>query len=220
VQPALFVGDQPNTLPYQEEVFIIWDGLTEMPRAASRQGSIRLKLGEKQARTIKELRGKLAAEIEAPESALLTIGDILKASGKTFKGLNGAAVKVIEARREKSGQYKLQVEVRLPASPNQLADFPANVIWLNRGGVPANGTVSLSASEVQQKGLALLDAEGQPFLLASGQHALATKPSDPIVYTLYYQPRKGQGEAAKFVLTGRRNVLIEVPFVLRDVPLP
>jgi hypothetical protein len=219
-QPNLYIGDQPNPSVYGEELLIIWDGMMDLPRVPSRVGSVRLKLGEQPARTLKELRGKLSAELEAPAAALVTVPDILKSSGKTFKGPDGSAVKVMEVLREASGQYKLQVEVALPPTANPFPGFGGNVVWLNPGGVAPNATVSLSAAEVQQKGLALLDAEGQPLLLASGHHLQPAQPGAPLVYTLYYQPRKGQGEAARFVLTGRRHVLIDVPFVLRDVPLP
>jgi hypothetical protein len=220
VQPTLFIGEQPNHFSYPDEMFILWDGAMEFPRAASRQGTIRLKLGEKSARTVKELRGKLAVEVEAPTAPLLTVPDILKSSGKTFKGPDGSAVKVIEARQE-SGQYKLQIEVTSPPNPSQMIDNRmANIIWLNRGPVAANGTVDLTAAQVQEKGLSLVDREGQPLLLVTAHHIRPAQPTAPLVYVLYYQPRKDQGEPAKFVLMGRRSVLIEVPFVLRDVPLP
>jgi len=38
--------------------------------------------------------------------------------------------------------------------------------------------------------------------------------------TLLYQPQDGQGEPARLVLNGRRRQLVQVPFTLRDVPLP
>jgi hypothetical protein len=192
----------------------------EHPRTSSRQGTIRLKLGEKQARMVKELRGKLAVEVQAPAAPLVTIPQILKASGKTFKGPDGAAVKVIEAKQE-SGQYKLQVEITLPPPKLSFDFFPlGNVVMLNRGPGAAKGTVDLTAAQVQEKGLSLVDAVGQPLLLVTAHYIQPAQPNAPLVYVLYFQPRRDQGEPAKFVLMGRRNVLIEVPFILRDVPLP
>ena len=40
------------------------------------------------------------------------------------------------------------------------------------------------------------------------------------VYTLHYQPRRDQEGPFRFVLSGRRTVVIDVPFTLKDVPLP
>ncbi len=37
---------------------------------------------------------------------------------------------------------------------------------------------------------------------------------------LTFQPREGQADPARLVYTGRRTVMVEIPFVLRDVPLP
>jgi hypothetical protein len=80
--------------------------------------------------------------------------------------------------------------------------------------------VNLTAGDVEQKGLAIHDADGQPFLVASAHYDSPAKPNDPLIYTLYYQPRKGQGDPVRFTLRGKRTVLLEVPFVLKDVPLP
>ena len=37
---------------------------------------------------------------------------------------------------------------------------------------------------------------------------------------LTFQPQKEQGEAVQLVLNGTRTVVIDVPFTLKDVPLP
>jgi hypothetical protein len=39
-------------------------------------------------------------------------------------------------------------------------------------------------------------------------------------YTFYCQPQKDQGEPAKLVFHGRRSVAVDIPFTLKDVPLP
>src|SRR5262249_26969192 len=138
----------------------------------------------------------------------------------TLTGPEGSSVKVKEAKREDSGQYRIQVEVKLPPRPNaHLNQWVGNVIWLNRGQVPVGGTVNVSPAELEQAGLTLFDAAGQPYARATGHYDRPAKPGDPLVYTLWYQPRKDQGDPAKLVLSGRRNVLLEVPFVLHNVPL-
>ena len=37
---------------------------------------------------------------------------------------------------------------------------------------------------------------------------------------LTYRPEEGQNAPARFVYSGRRVVLVEVPFTLKNVPLP
>src|SRR5438067_2198807 len=64
-QPAVFVGSDSPWNPYLTgEVIVVWDGTSEMPTGGrSRQASLRLRLGEKPARAIKELRGTLSVEV-------------------------------------------------------------------------------------------------------------------------------------------------------------
>jgi hypothetical protein len=222
-QPAIFVGEEMPWSPYMaQEVIVVWDGQTEMPVNRSQQASIKLRLGEKPATTIKELRGTLSAEVEAPAEPLITIDKVLASAGKTHKGPDGCYVKVVEVRREPSGQYRLKVELK---APPKKGDFPEAVNWrivrINRmrGGFEA-ATMTLSAQEAENRGLALLDDKGQPFALAAGEYQRNEDMRSAQVYTLHYQPRKDQGEPARFVFSGRRTVVIDVPFVLKDVPLP
>jgi hypothetical protein len=38
--------------------------------------------------------------------------------------------------------------------------------------------------------------------------------------TMVFRQNNGQGEPAQLVLHGQRNISVQVPFTLRDVPLP
>ncbi|MBI1918420.1 MAG: HEAT repeat domain-containing protein [Planctomycetes bacterium] len=222
-QPGIFVGEDRPWNPYMaQEVIVVWDGQTEMPVNHSRQASIKLRLGEKPATTIKELRGTLSAEVEAPTEPLVTVNKVLDSVGKSFKGPEGSYVKVVEARREPSGQYRLKVEVKAPPKKSDLPEATNwRIVRINRmrGGFEMP-TATLSAQEAENRGLALLDDKGQPFALSAGESQRNEDTRSAQVYTLHYQPRKDQGEPARFVFSGRRTVLIDVPFVLKHVPLP
>ncbi len=219
VQPQLTIGEQPQLPPAAEEIFIIWDGMMDFPRSAPRHGSVKLRLGDKPARMLKEVRGRMAVEVEAPPAPLLAVPDVLKTAGKTFDGPDGSRLRVLEVARD-GGQYRLKIEVKMPPEPPRHPFMGGNLIWLNRGPVGEGATVNVTASDVEQKGLALYDAEGQPLLLATGFYIRTQKPDDPRLWTLYYQPRRDQGEPAKLVLSGRRHIILDVPFILKDVPLP
>jgi hypothetical protein len=222
-QPAIFVGEDTSWGSYVgQEVIVVWDGQSEMPVNRMRQASIKLRLGEKPAATIKELRGTLSAEVEAPAEPLVTVPKVFDASGKTFKGPDGCYVKVVEARREPSGQYRLKVEVKAPPKKGDIESMNWRIVRINRmrGGIEMATTITLSAQEAANRGLALLDDRGQPFSLAAGEYQRNEDSRSAQVYTLHYQPRKDQGEPARFVFSGRRTVVIDVPFVLKDVPLP
>jgi hypothetical protein len=163
----------------------------------------------------------LLAEVEAPATTLITVPNVMAAAGKSFAGLGGTSLRIVEAA-EDAGQYKLCVEVRRPANLQALlagaGQVPGQIVWAIPAG--AKSTVNLSGAELDQEGLALHDATGQPFLLATGHYDAETELNQPRTYTLYFQPRREQGPPARLVFTGRRNALVEVPFVLKDIPLP
>ncbi len=223
-QPEVFVGDEGPWNPYAMpgEVIVVWDGTSELPSNPSRQALVRLRLGERPAKAIRELRGTLVADVEAPAQPLVVVDDVLKAAGKTVAGPEGSAVKVAEVKREPSGQYRLKVEVRGPPRSNDFASLPnVRVLRINQkqlGGLEDRR--GLSAKDAANRGLALLDAKGAPVALVAAELQPNEDARAAQVYTLYFERAKGQGEPARFVFSGRRRALLEVPFVLENVPLP
>ena len=220
-QPAIHVGASGSGAFQSEEVIVLWDGRSELPSTRSRQAPLRLLLGERPAQRIKELHGVLSAEVEAPAAPLVTVADVCAAAGKTLQGLDGSYVKVLEAKRERSGQITLKVEVKAPPKKSNLAALTnVRIMRINRGlrGLerPAN---TLSAPDAVSRGLALLDGKDGSLDLISGNYE-SSDTNDTQVYTLTYQPRKGQEGPFRFVFSGRRTVVIDVPFLLKDVPLP
>src|SRR5262249_55854922 len=141
--------------------------------------------------------------------------DVLKAGGQPSGGADGSSVRVLEMVPD-ADQYRLKIEVKLPPPP----PAPQFAMWAGIQPVtPAGGSVNLTGAEAEQKGLGLYDAQGQPFLLATGSYQQPDKPNPPLTYPLFYQPRKEQGPPTRFVLSGRRTVVLDVPFVLKNVPL-
>jgi len=131
-------------------------------------------------------------------------------------------MKVMDVKREEKGQVVLHVVVEKPTINSSGMDMNAMAfgrvrVW--RGGFvpqqPENEVDSLGRT------LALVDEKGQAFKLSSVQ----SKPVDPEVgttmeYTLTYQPPTGAPKPVKLTYIGQRLTTIDVPFVLKDVPLP
>jgi hypothetical protein len=64
----------------------------------------------------------------------------------------------------------------------------------------------------------MVDAGGTALpWVAAGSHTNAARGTE---YVLTCQPQKGQGEPAKLVYTVSQSVTIDIPFTLRNVPLP
>jgi hypothetical protein len=220
-QPAVYVGEG-NPSPFaSNEVIVLWDGMSELPSTKSRQAPLRLLLGERPAQRITELRGVLSAEVEAPTAPLVTVDDVVQAAGKTIKGLDGSSAKVLEAKRERSGTIALKVEVKGPPKKSDISGLTGvRILRINRGIRGLDRPVStLSAADAAARGLSLLDSKGAPLALVSGNYSLGD-PNAAQTYTLMYQPRQGQEGPFRFVFSGRRTVIVDVPFTLKDIPLP
>ena len=219
-QPAVYVGEDGSGPFQSNEVIVLWDGVSELPSTKTRQAPLRLLLGERPAQRIRELRGVLSAEVEAPSSPLVTVADVFKAAGTTVKGLDSCYVKILEAKRA-NGQVTLRVEVKGLAKRSDISGLGnVRILRINRG---LRGNVqmvnALSAADATGRGLALLDGKGNALSLAAGNYTI-NEPNTPQTYTLTYQPRKDQEGPYRFVFSGRRTVVIDVPFTLKDVPLP
>jgi hypothetical protein len=177
---------------------------------------VRLRQPEKPAKKLKELRGTVTGQVRTPQQEMVTVADVLKAAGTTVKGAQGGEVKVISVTKEDNGQVVLKVQVE--AVSHGLNDVPA--------ANPFGATVIVNGRRIGEDDnlltslhFALRDDKGKAFrtvkAMSTGVRAGAAQE-----YELTYQPEAGQGEAAKFVYSDHRTLLIDVPFVLKDVPLP
>ena len=68
--------------------------------------------------------------------------------------------------------------------------------------------------------LSLVDEKGQAFkLVAVETKALDNEPGGTVEYRLTFQPPAAAARPAKLVYLGQREATIDVPFVLKDVPI-
>ena len=193
-----------------------------MPTGHLRQLPVRLKPAKQSSKLLKELSGSITAQVQTPPAPLMTVDNILKAAGRTVKGPDGASVKVLETSHSNG-----LVKVRLQAeSPNQAmgAWGGANVRVIRRMRVLAGGGAVVMES-IDQNGpgaYSLQDDKGRPFNLLNANPVIQANANGTLIQEMHltYQAQKGQTEPAKLVYTGSRTVLINIPFTLKDVPLP
>jgi hypothetical protein len=193
------------------------------PIPKQRQVPVRLKLGEKAARSLKELTGTLAVQSVKEAEPLLTVDNILKAAGQTVKGSDGRSLQVQAVEKLAEGGFKIQVVMDLPAgpNPNPLGNLAGNGgnIQVNGGNVrivngqPVGGNERAGPITFPQ----LVDAQGKaypPAEIGKQKNDFTTGKTEA---ELIYRP---EGEPARLVLYGQRFVTVAVPFTLKDVPLP
>jgi hypothetical protein len=83
-----------------------------------------------------------------------------------------------------------------------------------------NGRV-LGGAEPEARGTSftLLDDKGRPFPVVKSENEQA-RPGSPREHRLTFAAGAGQGEPARLVYTGPLSTVLDVPFTLKDVPLP
>jgi hypothetical protein len=160
------------------------------------QPVLQIKLGEKEAKSLKELRGELAGQVLAPSDPLIVVADIFNAVGKTTRGAQGGSIEVLGV--EKKGDGEVQVQIRLESPPFH-----------------ADGTRASSLPT-------LVDAKGEGYQLVQVP-SRSRRTNGRVVtqeLTLLYRANPGQGDPSRLVLNGVRPVSVQVPFAFQNVPLP
>jgi hypothetical protein len=197
-----------NGVPYYPD-----DGAGE---PVNRQVPVKLAQGEKPARVLKELSGTVVGLVYAAPQTLVTVDDVSQAAGKVVQGPGGSWLKVLEVGKQEDGTLKVRFLVETPpraAEDNSAVPVNMNVII---NGRPINNT---NDEPLSGQNFELTDARGKPFEMVkatnTGKRAGSARELEVV-----YQPADGQGEPAKFTYSGRRSAIVEVPFTLKDVPLP
>jgi hypothetical protein len=184
--------------------------------------TVRLRAGAQPSKMIQELQGTIAAQIQTPPEQLIAVSEVLKAKGKVVMGPDGASVSVVEATQGPDGQIDLRLEVKSPAIS------AANGAVFVRGGrvrfvQVGAGRMIVDAAKRSSgpSAFALVDAAGKKLEPKESENRSILKDGDLTQeYRLRFPAQKGQGEAATLIYTGPRNTVIDIPFTLRNIPVP
>jgi hypothetical protein len=200
------------------------------------RSTVRLKLGAKEAKTLKELKGTLNAQALTSSEPLVTMDDIFNAAGKIAKGASGALIEVKAVDKLAGGDIQLRVRVERPPDANAIGNAVGGIAFAGgniqvqqiqivvRGGggnAVVGGFISRPAD--LHNGLpVLLDKDGKSYDLVSLPSRSMQANGRVLTQeaTMVFRPRPGQGEPARLVLNGQRMATFSVPFSFRDVPLP
>ncbi len=184
-----------------------------------KQVNVRLKLGAEKARFIKQMQGMLIGQMDTPPESLAEVNDILRASGKTVKAKDGSVLKLGDVSRSDNGHIEIPIDYQ-SAPEELLAAVAPNA---NRRMVNQALLMHLR-SELRGAGapqFAIQDAEGRSFEIVRYNESTQFN-GNKLQYTatLHALPPTIAGDPARLVLTGRRTVTVEIPFTLKDIPLP
>jgi hypothetical protein len=220
VNQELLGGVNNNGLMFNGAV--IWDVSSGQPRMFDgRSIPVRLKLANTRAKRLKEFRGVVSARVLAPPQPLITLGNVVKSAGQSEKGPNGESLKIIAASKLPSGKIKIRYRLEDPTSGwmlNNRAMMPGNFV-LRRNNVVWQGPVTTETEQARGGSLALYDAKGESYRLEERKLEISPLERGISEWTVTYAPPTSRSQAEKFVYSGRRMVIIDIPFTLKDVPL-
>jgi hypothetical protein len=202
------------------------------PMMSVRQASVRLNLGDREVKSLKELKGTLTAKALAATEALITVENVLASAGKTVKGASGGAIQVHSVEKTGTGDYELRVRLEnLPGgtAPMRMIagggamQFQQIQIQIGgnvrgRGGPWIVGGGFSGANRMPT----LVDKDGKAYQLA-GMPSMRLSANNGQVSqeaTLLFRAHDGQGAPDRLVYTGQRTVSFSVPFRFGDVLLP
>jgi hypothetical protein len=219
-QSLAFLGQAVPTAAPPGAVIRVWNVMGSdlaVPQAAldPRHIPVRLRTGPDPVKRLRELEGVLTAQVQTPPEDLLRVDNVLQAAGRTVPGPHGGWLKVVEVARDVSGVVKVHGEIAYPLREDGLA----NGMGLGGAGrqivflMPAAGAGEVPAVELR-------DTRGQPFARSEAPRGEGLAGPGPVDFRLTFTPRAGQAGPAQLVYVGRRTVLVDVPFLLKDVPLP
>jgi hypothetical protein len=206
----------------------VWQTTVAAGGSSARQvATVRLKLGEKQAQTLRELQGSLTAKVLAPTEPLVVVDNVLKAAGQTAKGKDGGSLQLLAVNPRPNGDVQLRIRMENLPGRNPLAGRVLNgAVQVQRIQVQVGGVGGAQRIEMiggSTAGLpSLEDAQGRSYRLVQSPSTSVRVNNGQVTeeMTLVYRPNPGQGEPARLVLNGHRAVTVEIPFTLRNVPLP
>jgi hypothetical protein len=182
---------------------------------------VTLKSGVTRPRKLSDLEGVVVARVVAPPEPLITVSDVFaKGKDKSIHN-NDRSIQIIDANPgSETNQATLRIRVVAAAdSVNEILNFPVQLKGRVRPFVRINRKSGESTQAMPE--FQLRDSEGKVIKSTpqvTGSSFDGTTASFEVILKVD-RPASGF-ENVNLTLTGRRSVIVEMPFVLKDVPLP
>jgi hypothetical protein len=205
----------------------IWDGNSFTFSGASRihQVPVALQAGKVPSRKLQELRGTLTAVVRTAPQLLFAINAPEQAVGKVVSGDRGGTIQVEELRRGPDGSPTLKVNLRgiegvAEDGPGEPIQAIPPVPWVGVRGIRGARIINPGPPNRMANEMFLLkDDQGNLLELEPNDKDGGISTSSNRTVILVVRAPKAGGRIARLEYLARRSIVVEVPFVLRDVPL-
>jgi hypothetical protein len=209
---------------YGDVVFMGMDDFGQMPSNTSlRNIPISFVVGNKGVQSLRELSGTICARVRTAPEPFVTVDNLAKAVGRTSKGPDGSEIKIAECKRDTDGLCQVKIELKTPLNSQmdeQMAQMAnLGLMQLRRGVQVEQPNIQLNKNDPNSVPFKVLNAKGEVMELVTGNLQVLANNDSARVFTLVYKPTNKDDEPTKLEYIGRREVLVEVPFTLKDVQL-
>jgi hypothetical protein len=179
---------------------------------------ITLKTGGTRPHHLSELEGVVVARVVAPPEAIITVPDVFGRGKEQAWTTDSRSLQIEAASEGRGSQATLRVRLVATAeAANEVLNFPVQVKGRARPFLRINrrsGDVAMPDFEVR-------DASGKLLKVTAQAIESGFDGSDATLTVQLRIERPAEGlTGATLSLVGRRPVLVEMPFVLKDVQLP
>jgi hypothetical protein len=187
-------------------------------RPNPRLATVGLKLGDRPARTLSLLEGVVVGEVTLPNQPLVTVDDLHRAVGHGSGGSGDVRVAVLGCVTDPAGRTTVRLRVD---APNPWT-FPRANRGLNLLNAPAFQPLLAGPVGSPATAYRFSDAVGRPITPSGAVPGAGGDDGFRLTSELEFRfdRRDGAGPPARLVVVGEKTVSVEVPFRLRDVPLP
>jgi len=183
--------------------------------------SVTLKTDGLRPKKLAELHGVVVARVVTPPEPLVIVTSLIQPHTRQATA-DGTTVQVKDVTTGKDGRVVVQVRVVTRTDlADEVLNVPLNVRGRVRPFIRINRGPGVTAGQLPD--LKILDISGRPIRGLSAQVTSMTYDGTTMVQDArlsFEKPAGGTDDQLSLVLMGRRTATVELPFVLKDVPLP
>ena len=174
---------------------------------------VALKTDDRAVRSLRVFEGVVVGEVTVPNQPLIALSDLPKAVGRSADGPQGARVTLLDYQSEPGGRAVLRLRVENPNPWTTMRLGRRQALMLQNDLMFA-----VSGPAVQHR---FTDATGN---VLRPQTRNSSTTDDGVRQTLeaelVFPARPEIGPPAHLTVTGNKQVAVEIPFKMRNVPLP
>ena len=192
---------------------------------AEQSGVLRLNFGDQRPRKLSKLSGTIVGQMRTPVQSLLSVGNICKQAGKTYRTNFGECMDVLAVTEGSDGSTKLEIRLREP---------PTMLVMRGNGRIAARGNLILGGQPaffnrlgvrtdaVLQADLRLKDQKGNILQLGPNVQLALNLTNNMLAtdVTMVIKRPKDGAAIDKLEWFGQHSTVVDVPFSFTNVELP